>query len=93
MRQFARAGQLPLTLLLSEREYNNLQPRLTVACQPAMDQTITDPTKAELDWVVAQRQAASRFVASASPNDAGQPLTLAALDRAFKAWTPPIPKM
>jgi Domain of unknown function (DUF3806) len=51
-----------------------------------MDQTITDPTKAELDWVVAQRHAASRFVASASPNDAGQPLTLAALDRAFKAW-------
>ena len=57
-----------------------------------MDQTITDPTKAELDWVVAQRQAASRFVASASPNDAGQPLTLAALDRAFKAWISADPK-
>ena len=57
-----------------------------------MDQTITDPTKAELGWVVAQREAASRFVASARPNDADNRSLSTPLDRAFKAWISADPK-
>lgn len=51
-----------------------------------MDQMITDLTDREKDWVAAQRQAAAGFVSTASPTNAGQPLPLAVLDRAFKAW-------
>jgi hypothetical protein len=40
----------------------------------------------ERAWVGAQLAAASQFVSVFSPSDAGQPLTLAALDRAFAAW-------
>jgi hypothetical protein len=37
-------------------------------------------------WIKAQLDSASKFVEGFSPNDSGQPLTLAALDRAFTAW-------
>ena len=37
-------------------------------------------------WISAQIQGAVAFVDAFSASDAGQPLTLAALDRAFAAW-------
>jgi hypothetical protein len=37
-------------------------------------------------WLKAQLDNASKFVEGFSPADGGQPLTLAALDRAFTAW-------
>ena len=37
-------------------------------------------------WVASQLESAARFVETFSPRDAGQPLALAALDRAFAAW-------
>jgi hypothetical protein len=41
---------------------------------------------AEVEWVKAQLANALKFVAALSPADAGQPLSLAALDRAFASW-------
>ncbi len=43
-------------------------------------------TAAELDWKEQQLAAARALVDAFSPTDAGQPITLAALDRAFAAW-------
>ena len=37
-------------------------------------------------WIKTQLENASKFVERFSPDDAKQPLTLAALDRAFAAW-------
>jgi len=43
-------------------------------------------TAAERDWNQQQLAAARLFVDAFSPDDAGQPITLAALDRAFAGW-------
>jgi hypothetical protein len=51
-----------------------------------MDQTISDLTEKELGWLSAQKQAAVRFVNAMSLRDAGQPVSLAGLDRAFGSW-------
>jgi len=40
----------------------------------------------ERAWIESQLDNAAAFVEMFSPKDAGQPLTLAALDRAFAAW-------
>ncbi len=46
-------------------------------------QEINDKERA---WIKAQIESADEFVRAFSPRDASQPLTLAALDRAFAAW-------
>lgn len=47
----------------------------------------TDPlSESETAWVKTQLKNASKFVEGFSPQDAGQLLNLAALDRAFAAW-------
>jgi hypothetical protein len=51
-----------------------------------MDQTIADLAPAELVWIAQQQQAATRFVRTASGRDVYEPVTLADLDLAFKAW-------
>lgn len=51
-----------------------------------MEQQIDDLTERERAWIQFQLEAASQFVAAHSPDDAGEPLTLAALDRAWSAW-------
>lgn len=51
-----------------------------------MDQKLSELTEKEVDWVAAQNEAASAFVAEFSPIDAGNSPTLVALDRAFAAW-------
>lgn len=48
--------------------------------------TIEPLNDSELTWIKEQLAGASRFVAEFSPADASQPLSLAALDRAFSAW-------
>ncbi|MDB5345627.1 MAG: hypothetical protein JWP89_4004 [Schlesneria sp.] len=51
-----------------------------------MEQKVSPPTDKERAWVASQIEVASKFVEAFSPPDAGQPLTLAALDRSFTAW-------
>jgi len=51
-----------------------------------MDAKIDSINAAEKEWIVAQLQSASKFVEGFSPADSGQPMTLAALDRAFSQW-------
>ena len=51
-----------------------------------MKQKIEPITDGERDWIVAQREGAAVFVGIYSPADAGQSVTLAALDRAWAAW-------
>lgn len=51
-----------------------------------MKQKVSPLTDKERAWVALQIEGASKFVDAFSPTDAGQPLTLAALDRAFAAW-------
>jgi hypothetical protein len=43
-------------------------------------------TAAEVEWKEQQLAAARALIDTFSPADAGQPITLAALDRAFAAW-------
>lgn len=46
-----------------------------------------DPLNAnETAWIKTQLENAAKFVEGFSPTDSEQPLTLAALDRAFAAW-------
>lgn len=52
-----------------------------------MQQKIEQLTQKERVWVQEQYQNAVRFVEAFSPQDYGQPLTLASLDRAFAAWS------
>ena len=40
----------------------------------------------EVEWIQAQLDGTARFVDAFSKEDAGNPLTLDALDRAFGAW-------
>ena len=47
---------------------------------------IDDLNESEAAWVKTQLKNASKFIEGFSPQDSGQPLTLAALDRAFAAW-------
>jgi hypothetical protein len=42
--------------------------------------------EAEHEWISDQLQAAAQFVARHAPADAGSPLTISSLDRAFAAW-------
>ena len=51
-----------------------------------MQQKVSQLTDKERAWIAVQIEGASMFVNAFSPTDAGQPLTLAALDRAFAAW-------
>jgi hypothetical protein len=51
-----------------------------------MKQKVDNLTGKEEAWVAGQLDAAASFVEAYSPGDAGQPLSLAALDRAFAAW-------
>jgi|SRR5579884_4111304 len=51
-----------------------------------MKPSIEPLNEKEKSWVKAQLESASSFVEGFSPNNAGKPLTLAALDRAFAAW-------
>jgi Domain of unknown function (DUF3806) len=51
-----------------------------------MDQKISELTDSERTWISAQLEGAIRFIDRFSPHDAGQPLSLAGLDRAFAAW-------
>src|SRR5256885_9346319 len=51
-----------------------------------MNQRIDDLTKEEQLWIQTQLTNAKKFVEAFSPADVANPLTLAALDRAFTAW-------
>lgn len=51
-----------------------------------MHQRISKLTDKEHQWVAEQIRRAAMFVDAFSESDAGRPLTLAALDRAFAAW-------
>jgi hypothetical protein len=51
-----------------------------------MKQKIEPLNEKETEWVRTQIANASKFVEAFSPTDAGQPLTLKALDGAFAAW-------
>ena len=51
-----------------------------------MKQKVENLTGREEAWVADHLKAATLFVEAYSPADAGQPLSLAALDRAFAAW-------
>ena len=51
-----------------------------------MKQTIGLLHETEARWIKTQLENASKFVEGFSPQDSGQPLRLAALDRAFAAW-------
>lgn len=51
-----------------------------------MNQQIDALNESETSWVKTQLKNASKFVEGFSPQDAGQLLNLAALDRAFAAW-------
>lgn len=51
-----------------------------------MNQQIHALNESETAWVNIQLKNATKFVECFSPEDAGQPLTLAALDRAFAEW-------
>lgn len=48
--------------------------------------TISTLTEGERTWIGEQLVLAANFVKTASPSDADQAMTLAALDRAFAAW-------
>ena len=48
--------------------------------------TFTDLTRDEQAWVARQLEGAQLFLESYSLADAGQPLSLGGLDRAFAAW-------
>jgi hypothetical protein len=50
--------------------------------------TFAPLTDAERAWIGQQLEGARLFVASMSPADANQPVTIEALDRAFAAWLP-----
>ncbi len=50
--------------------------------------TFSPLTEAERNWVAQQLEGARLFIAAMSPADAGRPVTLEALDRAFAAWLP-----
>ena len=51
-----------------------------------MHQKIDPINDSEAAWIRQQLEAAANFVATHSPADAKDPLSLAALDRAFAAW-------
>jgi Domain of unknown function (DUF3806) len=51
-----------------------------------MKQRIEPLTQGELDWIAAQREAATQLVQTFSSADAPEALTPAALDRTFAAW-------
>ncbi|MFO0969407.1 MAG: DUF3806 domain-containing protein [Gemmataceae bacterium] len=56
-----------------------------------LGETMTTPkidalSPQEVEWVQSQVDGAARFVDAYSDTDAGQPLTLEALDRAFAVW-------
>jgi len=51
-----------------------------------MEQEISELTEKEKEWLSLQLQVASAFVERFSSRDAGHPVSLAALDRAFAAW-------
>ena len=51
-----------------------------------MKRRIESLTDKEQSWVRTQLEGAGKFVDAFSPEDADDPLTLAALDRAFAAW-------
>lgn len=51
-----------------------------------MEQKIDALNEKEQAWIIGQLQHATEFVGAFSPKDAGQPLSLGALDRAFAAW-------
>src|SRR5258708_21256142 len=51
-----------------------------------MKQKIDELNENEVAWVKTQLENAAKFVEGFSPPDSAQPLTLAALDRAFAAW-------
>ena len=51
-----------------------------------MEQEISELTEKEKEWLALQLHVASAFVKTFSPRDAGRPVSLAALDRAFAAW-------
>jgi len=51
-----------------------------------MKQKVSPLTNEERAWIASQLEGASVFVEAFSPTDAGQSLTLPALDRAFAAW-------
>src|SRR5215470_6241015 len=51
-----------------------------------MKQKIEPLNASEEAWVRTQLENAATFIQGFSPADAQQPLTLAALDRAFAAW-------
>jgi hypothetical protein len=48
-----------------------------------MEQEISELTEKEKEWLALQLHVASAFVKTFSPRDAGHPVSLAALDRAF----------
>ena len=50
--------------------------------------TFSSLTDGERAWIAQQLEGARLFVAAMCPADAGQPITLEALDRAFAAWLP-----
>jgi Domain of unknown function (DUF3806) len=50
--------------------------------------TFSPLTDGERGWIAQQLEGARKFVAAICPADAGQPVTLEALDRAFAAWLP-----
>jgi len=50
--------------------------------------TFSPLTDNERSWIALQLEGAREFVATMSPADADQPITLEALDRAFAAWLP-----
>ncbi len=51
-----------------------------------MEQSISKPTDREFAWISQQLDVAAKFFEAFSPSDAGKPLSLAAVDRAFAAW-------
>ncbi len=52
-----------------------------------MKQKIDELNEDEVAWVKTQLENAAKFVEGFSAADSAQPLTLAALDRAFAAWS------
>lgn len=48
--------------------------------------TFSQLTDQEQAWVASQLELAAKIINAFAPKDAGKPLTLAALDRAFAAW-------
>jgi hypothetical protein len=52
-----------------------------------MKQEISELREDEVGWVKTQLETAMKLVKDFSPADSAQPLTLAALDRAYAAWS------